>query len=118
MYKKYQSLLNNKQGIDVMRVYDFEELYIQFEKNIVNTAGNCINFWRELMDKRLDVNRIHDFGVQISHSYSEVYEIANQMIKMYPSHIRFLKLYASFLSDVMNNENESYEIKAKVKSFE
>jgi hypothetical protein len=76
MYNKYQTLLNNKQTIDVMKVYDFEQLFISFEKQIVNTANNCLNFWKELMDKRLDVNRIHDFGVQISNSYSEVNEIA------------------------------------------
>jgi hypothetical protein len=75
MYKKYQNLLTNKSSLDVVKVYDFEEAFIRFEKQIVNTANNCLNFWKELMDKRLDVNRIHDFGVQISSSYSEVNEI-------------------------------------------
>jgi len=63
MYRKYQTLLTNKSSLDVVKVYDFEEAFIRFEKQIVNTANNCLNFWKELMDKRLDVNRIHDFGV-------------------------------------------------------
>ena len=100
-----------------MKVYDFEELFIKFEKQIINTANNCLNFWKELMDKRLDVNRIHDFGVQISNSYSEVNDIALQMISFFPHHVVFQRIYASFLGDVMNNENEAFEIMAKVRAY-
>lgn len=63
MHRKQQSLLENKTSLDVLKVYEFEELYIVFEKQIINTSNNCLNFWKELMDKRLDVNRIHTFGV-------------------------------------------------------
>jgi hypothetical protein len=63
MHRKQQSLLENKTSLDVLKVYEFEELYIVFEKKIINTSNNCLNFWKELMDKRLDVNRIHTFGV-------------------------------------------------------
>ena len=66
MYRKYQNLLTNKATLDVIKVYDFEEQFVKFEHKIVQTASNCMNFWKELMDKRLDVNRIHDFGVQIA----------------------------------------------------
>ncbi len=38
------------------------------------------------------------------------------MTKLFPSHLMFLKIYALFLQDVMNNENEAAEIHAKVKS--
>lgn len=62
------------------------------------------------MDKRLDVNRIHDFGVQISSSFSEVNEITSQMVRLFPHHVMFQRIYANFLGDVMNNENEAYEI--------
>lgn len=39
------------------------------------------------------------------------------MIEMYPNHLMLLKIYAYFLSDVMNNEEEAVEINSKVKSF-
>jgi hypothetical protein len=64
MYKKYQQLLINKSSIDVVKVYEFEKLVLEFEKEVISTSNNCLSFWRELLDnKRLDVNKIHDFGV-------------------------------------------------------
>lgn len=38
------------------------------------------------------------------------------MIEMYPNHLMLLKIYAFFLADIMNNEEESYEIHSKAKS--
>jgi len=35
MYRKYQSLLTNKATLDVIKVYDFEEQFTKFEKQIV-----------------------------------------------------------------------------------
>jgi|LauGreDrversion4_2_1035121.scaffolds.fasta_scaffold91914_3 hypothetical protein len=69
------------------------------------------------MDKRLDVNRIHDFGVQISNSYQDVNEVAKYMMSLFPNHVVFQRIYASFLGDVMNNENEAIEILARVKAY-
>ena len=36
---------------------------------------------------------------------------------MFPNHIMMLKIYAYFLSDVMNNEEEASGINSKVKSY-
>jgi hypothetical protein len=98
-------------------MYDFEQLFIIFEKQIINTANNCLSFWKELMDKRLDVNRIHDFGVQISNSYSNVNIISKRMLSLYPNHLLLLKIYSFFLSDVMNNEQEALEYSSKARGF-
>ena len=48
MYKKYQSLLNSKQSLDVIKVFDFEIMFKSFESQIKQTAHNCLNFWKEL----------------------------------------------------------------------
>ena len=45
MYKKYQSLLNSKQSLDVIKVFDFEIMFKSFESQIKQTAHNCLNFW-------------------------------------------------------------------------
>jgi len=92
-------------------------LFLSFEKQIINTAMNCLKFWKELMDQRLDVNRVHDFGVQISNSYTQVYSITMKMLSLYPNHLLLLKIYAFFLSDVMNNEQEAMEYYAKAKGY-
>ncbi|CDW76577.1 pas domain s-box family protein [Stylonychia lemnae] len=119
MFNKYQSLKNNKHGIDIIKVSDFESMFLKFEKLIIDTANNCLNFWKELMENKTscDVNRIHDFGVQIANTYTNVSDLAKNMIDMYPNHMMLLKIYAYFLSDVMNNEEEASEINSKVKSF-
>lgn len=118
MYQKYQQFLNNKQSIDVIKVYDFEKYFQLFEKQIINTANNCLSFWKELVDKRLDVNKIHDFGVQISKSYSSVFKITTKMLDSFPNHMLLLKIYAYFLSDVMNNEEEAQFYLNKAKGFQ
>lgn len=119
MYNKYLTLTSDKSGIDIIKVNKFEEMFIEFEKSIINTANNCLSFWKELMENRIscDVNKIHDFGVQIANRYQEVSELANKMIEMYPNHLMLLKIYAYFLADVMNNEEESFEIHSKAKAY-
>ena len=32
------------------------------------------------------------------------------MMRLFPHHVMFQRIYANFLGDVMNNENEAYEI--------
>ncbi len=32
------------------------------------------------------------------------------MMRLFPNHVHFQRIYAAFLGDVMNNENEAYEI--------
>ena len=65
MFNKYQRMKNNKHGIDIIKVSDFEDMFLKFERLIIDTANNCLNFWKELMENKTscDVNRIHDFGV-------------------------------------------------------
>eukprot|EP00347_Sterkiella_histriomuscorum_P019286 403342226 len=119
MYNKYLNLKSNKNGLDILKVNEFEDMFIKFERQVINTANNCLSFWKELMENResCDVNRIHDFGVQIANRYHEVSSLAHQMIEMYPNHLMLLKIYAYFLADVMNNEEEAFEIHSKAKSF-
>ena len=39
------------------------------------------------------------------------------MIKLFPHHVQFQRIFAAFLGDVMNNENEAYEINQKVRAY-
>lgn len=39
------------------------------------------------------------------------------MISLFPHHVMFQRIYAGFLGDVMNNENEAYEINSRVKAY-
>ena len=39
------------------------------------------------------------------------------MLRLFPHHVMFQRIYANFLGDVMNNENEAYEINQRVRAY-
>lgn len=52
MFNKYLTLKSDKNGIDIIKLNEFEEMFLKFERQVVNTANNCLNFWKELMENR------------------------------------------------------------------
>jgi len=58
MYNKYLALRTNKNGIDIIKINEFEEMFNKFERSVISTANNCVNFWKELMENKstCDVN--------------------------------------------------------------
>ena len=55
------------------------------------------------MEKKLDVNKVHEIGVNISNLCKQVSKLANELMTLYPNNISLLKVYALFLKDIMNN---------------
>ena len=39
------------------------------------------------------------------------------MTNLFNHHVMFQRIYAGFLGDVMNNENEAYEINQRIKAY-
>ena len=110
MQHKHATQVNRFKGINVMDIYRFESLYVDFELEIENSTSCCLEFWKELLKKNIDVNRLHNYGVQLSGIFVKITKIVDSLNAIYPQHIGMLKTYSLYLREVMNNESQALEL--------
>jgi len=115
LYKHYMDGMNNHQSIDVVKIFNFERSFVQFQREVISTASKSLNFWKLLLDKRLDVNKVHEFGIEISNSNQQVDILYKQLRELFPDHLLLQKVYSLFQRDVMNNEQLSQDIASQVR---
>lgn len=57
---------NFQQRISILKVYEFETGFSMMLENIASNTQNCQRFWGILLEKNIEVEKLHDYGIKIS----------------------------------------------------
>ena len=66
-----------------------------------------LRFWNELSNSTPDLARMHDLSILIHTSMNLAHDAFKQLMKLNPNSEKILRLYASFLIDVLNRSEEA-----------
>jgi len=103
----------NKQaavGMDVVSTIAYENYYRQFKKGLERAAKLHIEFWRELNTNAPDVEQLMELGTKISKTISEIEDSWCQMQRLNPNAVKSVKMYASFLKEVLGDNDTAIEL--------
>jgi hypothetical protein len=71
------------------------------------TANSALGFWRELLQRNIDSEVLQMKGFEISRNYDYIQDLAKSLMKINPNNIKFMLLYARFLKQIVNNDQEA-----------
>jgi hypothetical protein len=92
-------------SVNVYSLLEYHNNYAGFETMIENCVSLNISFWTELLEKNIDINKLHNFGNQIMNSMEKISEVFKRLNDIDGNHIKCLNTYAHFLKDVRNDED-------------
>ncbi len=102
-------------GMDFIAALNFENMFKQFKFLIEKSAMLHFEFWNHLQDDSPDLVRLSVQGAKINQSILGVEDHWKKLSRMSSNAPKALKLYASFLIEVLNDKETGNEqmIKAK-----
>eukprot|EP00347_Sterkiella_histriomuscorum_P015498 403356802 len=109
IYSKHEKSSQLSRKINILSVFQYEKNFSNFQKLITKNASNCIKFWGELLEKDINVVRMHELGIQISKNHQTITNLANKLLKIYPNQLVMLINYSKYLNDVVNNEFNAFD---------
>jgi len=99
--------------IDIDLFVSIEEKRRQFEVSIQECTQRVSEFWGLLLSVNLRIDKMYTLGGNISESFKTVHEYFNEIISIFPDHVKTYLLYSMFLKDVANSEIEAEEYQDK-----
>jgi hypothetical protein len=102
-------------GLDFMAAMNYENMFRGFKGMIEKSALLHFEFWTHLQDDSPDLARLAMQGGKINQSIMDVEESWKKLSRMNTNAPKALKLYASYLIEVLNDKETGNEqmIKAK-----
>lgn len=102
-------------GIDFMAALNFESTFKQFRQQIEKSTLLHYEFWNHLQDDSPDLVRLSTQGAKINSSILAVEDQWKKLSRMSSNAPKALKLYATYLIEVLNDKETGNEqmIKAK-----
>lgn len=96
--------------LDIMQLYSYEKYYLRYQlyEYVTVYAAQC--FWRELLQKQINASVLQEKGQEISQNYEVIVDLSKKMLKIYPSEIKFLYRYGTFLLHIINNEFDALQL--------
>ncbi len=104
---------NEQSGLDFMAALNFESEFKLFKILIEKSAILHFEFWNHLLDDSPDLMKLSQQGTKISSSITTIEEQWKKLSKMSMNTPKALKLYATFLIDVLNDKDAGNELLAK-----
>jgi hypothetical protein len=102
-------------GSDFIAAMNFESTYKEFKKAIEKSATLHFEFWNHLQDESPDLVRLSVQGAKVNASILQVDDSWKKLSKVSTNASKAIKLYASYLIEVLNDKETGNEqmIKAK-----
>lgn len=102
-------------GVDFISALNFENMFKQFKGLIEKSSMLHYEFWTHLQDDSPDLGRLSMQGAKINASILQVEEHWNKLSRMSSNAPKVLKLYASYLIEVLNDKETGNEQMSKAK---
>mmetsp|Transcript_20725 Transcript_20725/g.19767 ORF Transcript_20725/g.19767 Transcript_20725/m.19767 type:complete len:216 (-) Transcript_20725:472-1119(-) len=102
-------------GIDFIAALNFENSFKQFKQIIEKSAILHQEFWNHLLDESPDLARLSQQGQKINTSIQSVDDLWKKLSRMNTNTPKALKLYASFLIEILNDKEQGNEQMMKAK---
>lgn len=72
IFSKHERFTSESKKINVLNLYQYEQNLTYFDKLIVTSCIESIKFWSELLDKQLNVIKLHEIGIKISTNHKKI----------------------------------------------
>jgi len=99
--------------IDMNVFLRFEEERHSLDITMNECTNKVMQFWGLLLSTHLKIDRMYSLGGQISSLMKNAHNSFNELIKIFPDHIKTYISYSEFLRDAVNSEVESDEYQDK-----
>ena len=118
---KTKKIILDEQYINKDRTFEFslndtaiayESHYKQCQSAILLVSKLFLDFWAMLSNTKItpDINKLNSTGEKINDCLNNINEHWNRMQHYNPNNPRALKMYSSFISQILNNREMSKEI--------
>jgi PAS domain S-box-containing protein len=105
---------NDSNGIDILTIFDFKNNFSNFQINIDKAVKLQIDFWNELIDDSPNIQKLISLASILTRKF-EVLEKIFQVLSSYEiNNSDYLKLYSTFLQEIIHDEFESKRINEKL----
>jgi len=104
-------------GLEFEKAIVFYKEFTKLEDWIKEATCKYIHFWTELLEQSPAANKISSLGSEILIFWKKIacqYDIVK---KLRSNSINLLQLYQCFLKEVLNDQNESEEVKEKLRNI-
>ena len=98
-----------------MAAMKYENHFRQLKLNIEKCATLHFEFWNHLLEETPDLTRLHDQGSKINSYISAIETTWEKTQRLNPNAPIALKLYASFIIEVLNDKDSGNELLMKAK---
>lgn len=102
-------------GYEYISAMNFDSNYRKCKNNIEKSALLHYEFWNHLLEDSPDLGRLSDLGLKIDESIKLVELYWNEMQYIFPNTPKALKLYASYLIEILNDKEGGNECLIKAK---
>jgi hypothetical protein len=96
-------------GMDFIAALNFENMFRTFKSLIEKSASLHFEFWNHLMDDSPDLVRLSVSGAKINTSINAVEDHWKKLSRMSSNAPKALKLYATYLIEVLNDKETGNE---------
>jgi hypothetical protein len=101
--------------MDFIAALNFENMFRTFKSLIEKSANLHFEFWNHLMDDSPDLVRLSVSGAKINQSINYVEDHWKKLSRMSSNAPKALKLYATYLIEVLNDKETGNEQMVKAK---
>ncbi len=95
--------------IDISVFLHFEEMRRVLDFAMIDTNQKVMQFWGLLLSTNLKIDKMYVIGGLISNAMKKTYSTFNQIVQIFPDHIKTYITYSDFLRHVANSEIEADE---------
>jgi len=88
-------------GIDIIKMTDFQNHYLKFKDNIYNVLDHSVDFWKEMISKEPDFKSITMLAAKITYHLEKIHKEFGSMKRLFPSHSYSQLLYGYFKKKIL-----------------
>jgi len=106
---------DDTERINITSAMAYESHYCQFKEKIEKSGIMHVQFWGMLLDEVPDLSKLRNLGYKIEDVIYELDHHWNKMQELDPDVPKVLKLYATFMEQVLNDKETSNSLTERIK---
>jgi len=104
--------------VDITQVLKFDRYCLDFQSIIEKTSLAYIDFWNRLSEAQPEIKKLDSCGTKLEERLHELNILWAKMNKINPNSVKLLTMYALFLVNVKNCDQEGAELLSKIRYLE
>jgi hypothetical protein len=110
----------NEDSLEAVSNIVYKQHINQFKSSISKVTSVYVEFWSLLLnqDSSSDLTKLNEFGSRINSLVKEIHENFQKMQKLKHNDQEVVRLYADFLTDIINDNEKANNFKTKLNEIE